>query len=331
MDPRESQRSVEVEEMENGSVQALEPQVFQRPTSRRLLYMFGAVTQIELKSFLDVSSIDSDERKKEIRSRWLDAAAAFQFLAVAEAGRPDTVTIRNFPDHARSFIDELQGRQAFQRTFSNYPISIVEAEIDNIVAGQRSVHLDFVEQILGELHGAAPADLYRFCLGTGEDETSLQVARTGANAFTFSSANPGLRFLGAFEEVYRPETMEVNHTGGQPIHSVTLLVGYGCATVNAYRVGHRLILNNGFHRLYLLRSLGVTHAPLVVQEIQHPQLELPPNIAELSRDYLISAPRPALMKDFFDERLSCEVHQRSVFKALQVGWGVNESLVPQPK
>jgi hypothetical protein len=316
--------------MENGSVH-IEPQVFQRSTSRRLLYMFGAVSQIELKGFLEVNSIDSEERKKEIRSKWCDAAAAFQFLVGAEAGLPDTVATRNFPDAASAFIDELQSSQAFQRSFSNYPLSIVEAEIDNIVASQRSVHLDFVDHVRSEFDGRVPADLYRFCLGTGEEQTCLQVARTGPTAFTFSSQNPGLRFLGAFEQAYRPETMEENHTGGQPIHSVTLLVGYGCATVNAFRVGRRLILNNGFHRLYSLRSLGVTHVPLVVQEIQQPQLELPPVIAELSRDYLIAAPRPGLMKDFFDERLSCEVHQRSVFKALQVGWGVSESLVPQPK
>ena len=47
-----------------------------------------------------------------------------------------------------------------------------------------------------------------------------------------------------------------------------------------YRVGRRLILANGFHRLYALRALGVTHAPVLVLQVTHPQLELPPAIAE---------------------------------------------------
>lgn len=264
-----------------------------------------------------------------MRSNWRDAAAIFQSLTRSETGLADGVETRNIPDTARSFVQELQASQAFVGTFSNYPIVIVEAEIDKIIASQRSVHLDFVEHIKAQLTNTAPDDIFPFCLATGEDQTSLQFARTGPNALTFSSENPGLRFLGAFEEPYHPDEMRGNHVGGQPVHAVTLLVGYGCATVNAYRVGSRLILNNGFHRLYALRSLGFVYAPVVIQEVTHPQLELPPMIAELSRDYLVSAPRPALMKDFFDDRLTCEVHQRSVLKALQIAWGLSESLVPR--
>jgi len=66
-----------------------------------------------------------------------------------------------------------------------------------------------------------------------------------------------------------------------------------------------------------------------VQRVTRPELELPPQIADLPRDYLVQAPRPGLMKDFFDERLSCEVRQRNFLKALQVGWGVNDSMVPR--
>ena len=99
--------------------------------------------------------------------------------------------------------------------------------------------------------------------------------------------------------------------------------------MNVYRVGKRMILNNGFHRLYTLRTLGLSHAPVVVQQVTHPELELPTLIAELPREYLVGNLRPGLMKDFLDDSLVCEVTQRGFLKALQIGWGINESMVPR--
>ena len=43
---------------------------------KRLVYMYGAVTLSELNRFLDTESIDTDDRKHEIRARWRDAARA---------------------------------------------------------------------------------------------------------------------------------------------------------------------------------------------------------------------------------------------------------------
>jgi hypothetical protein len=52
-------------------------------------------------------------------------------------------------------------------------------------------------------------------------------------------------------------------------------------------------------------------------------------VAELPREYLVEDPRPALMKDFFDTELVCEITQREFTKAVQVCWGVNDSLIPR--
>ena len=95
-------------------------------------------------------------------------------------------------------------------------------------------------------------------------------------------------------------------------------------------MGQRLILGNGFHRLYALKALGLSHAPVVVQQVTHPQLEMPPVIGDLPRDRLITTARPGLMKDFFDARLVCEITQQNFIKTIQVGWGTNEALVPVP-
>jgi hypothetical protein len=89
-------------------------------------------------------------------------------------------------------------------------------------------------------------------------------------------------------------------------------------------------LGNGFHRLYALKQLGATHAPVVVQQITHPQPEMPSVIGELPREHLVGTARPGLMKDFFDERLVCEITQKKFIKIMQLGWGTNDALVPVP-
>jgi len=290
--------------------------------------MYGAVTQIELNGFLEANSIDSDEQKHEIKTRWLEAAECFRDVVNTEAGLPDTVQSRSLPGEAAVFVHDLQRNPAFSRTFSNFPLSFEEIEIDKIVASQRTVHLDYVEQLRAN-HTGSPHDILESCLHPGRDCTPTGVGRNAPNAFTFSSNNPSLRFLGVYEQPFDAATMDVHHPGGQPIRAIVLLVGYGSSTINVYRVDKRIILNNGFHRLYALRSLGISHAPVVVQRVTRPELELPPQIADLPRDYLVQAPRPGLMKDFFNERLTCEVRQRNFLKALQVGWGVNDSRVPR--
>jgi hypothetical protein len=200
-------------------------------------------------------------------------------------------------------------------------------ELDKIVACQRIVHIEYVDEIAAQFERSA-RDLIDYCLIPGQDTTPVTVGRTAANAFTASSLNPGLRFLGAFEQRFTPGLV-TRTPSGQPTHAVILVLGYGSTTVNAYRVRDRLILNNGFHRLYMLRRLGITHVPVVIQHITDPEVELPPVLTELPRDYLVNNPRPALLKDFFDERLNCLITQRSFMKAIQLGWGVNESLVPR--
>jgi hypothetical protein len=302
-------------------------QTAQQQNVRHLYYMYGAVTQVELNGFLDVNSIDDESSKKQIKAEWRSAAQVFQEIRDREAGESDTIATRPLSGEAGARAEALRADPIFLNSFSNYPVSFEEVEIDKLVACQRTVHVEYVEQVREKFERSGQ-DLIDFCLIPGQDTTPVVVGRTAANAFTASSDNPGLRFLGVSEEPYRP-SLATRTPAGQPIHAFVIILGYGGSTVNAYRVGHRLILNNGFHRLYALRSLGLTHVPVVVQQITHPEVELPAVLAELPREYLTGNPRPALLKDFLDGRLMCMVSQRGFIKSVQVMWGTNEAIIPR--
>jgi len=297
------------------------------PTVRHLALMYGTLTQGELNNYLEVVSADGEDRKQEIKRSWPAAAAAFQQLVATEAGLPESIVTRAMPPEMNNYLNQIRADSAFAKTFANYPISFEEVEIDKLVAGQRIVHLDWVRQLFEK---GKPKNLAAFCLDPGQDSTPITIARSGSTAYTASSHNPGMRFLGVFEQPYQADGVHGHHPGGQPVHAIVLLLGYGISTINVYRVGARLILGNGFHRLYALKAVGLTHVPAVVQQVTHPQLEMPAVIGELPREHLVSTTRPGLMKDFFDEHLVCEITQQKFIKTMQVGWGSNDALVPVP-
>lgn len=296
-------------------------------TIRHLALMYGTLTQGELNNYLDVVSADAEQRKQEIKSSWPAAAAAFQELVATETGLPESIVTRGLPAELNEYLNSVRADSAFTKSFANFPISFEEVEIDKLVAGQRIVHLDWVHQLAER---GLPKDSAAYCLNPGQDSTPITVARTGNTAFTASSHNPSMRFLGVYDQRYQADNVLGHHPGGQPVHAIVLLLGYGISTINVYRVNRRLILGNGFHRLYALKMLGATYAPAVVQQVTHPQLEMPPNIGELPREHLVNTARPALMKDFFDARLVCEISQKKFVKTMQIGWGTNEALVPLP-
>ena len=292
---------------------------------RSLALLYGSLTQMELNTYLEVVS-DAEARKQEIKRLWLASTEAFQKLAAAEAGLPESIEVRPLDGKWDEYLAAVRKNPAFAKTFANAPISFAEVEIDKLVAGQRIVHLHWTQKVKEK---GIPENLPAFCLEPGQDSTPITIARTASTAFTASSNNPNMRFLGVQEKVYEASALDY-HPGGQPVHAITLLLGYGLSTINVYRVGRRLILGNGFHRLYALRALGVTHAPVVIQEITHPRLEMPANVGDVPSERLINMPRPAVMRDFFNDGLVCTITQKPYIKTMQVVWATNEAFVPVP-
>jgi len=125
-----------------------------------------------------------------------------------------------------------------------------------------------------------------------------------------------------------PEDLQYAETGGLPAAAVITFVGYGGSPVNVLREGQRVVLNNGFHRVYALRKLGVTQIPVVVQHVRNVELEFPPQVAGLPREYLLGAPRPVLMKDFFESEFAITLEARERIKMVTMGIVLNQQDVP---
>jgi hypothetical protein len=206
--------------------------------------------------------------------------------------------------------DRFLADPVVQRTFALVPIDVAMVELDRLVVFQKHVNLAYVHSLTARLEiEASDAAVFRFCLPFDQrcDPVPL-AARTAQNGWTFSSPSNDFRPLGV--ALLSPEQVEGFELTGVPVAIVAFAVGYGSNFLSALEVGGRLILNNGSHRAYALCEAGYKHAPCLIQRVsRRDELEVVGNeeVAQHADRYL-DAPRPPVLKDYFDEKLRMTVH-----------------------
>ncbi len=203
------------------------------------------------------------------------------------------------------------------------------AEVDKIVFPQRAVNEEYAGQLARTYPPSPDLDaLLRICVAARADMAPIQHLEVAPNTHVFTSPNTDLRFLGAFlKEAVGAEDIPLVEAGGLPAAAVAGFVGYGSPVINAFKVGSRLILNNGHHRVYTLRKLGVTTIPLLILDVSNPLADLPPAIGGVPRE-LCLAPRPPLVKDMLREDLTITLSVKKRIKQLTIAMNINHYDIP---
>lgn len=292
-------------------------------------FLLGAMQQAQVAMTVrHLGTPDDVARLPQIIEAWRRASARMQELLRDEAGVAELTTVEDPPRELAPRLEQIGEDPLFRATFSDMPTTFKVIDIDNLVAPQRDVNLDYVGGLRARLPGRAVADLVDFCVGPRRETPEIKVLQTAQNQMTFSSPSLNLIFLGGFPKPLTEDDVRVAHMGGQPVEAVTLLIGFGAAPINAWFVGHRLVLANGFHRIVALRSEGITRIPIVLRQVTNPEIEFPEQFLGLSRSYLLQTQRPVMLKDFFDERLTLELKLKTRRKTLKVTWIPEEGTVP---
>jgi hypothetical protein len=252
-----------------------------------------------------------------------------QQLTSAEAGAADQIVVEDPPAEMLPRLQEIECDPLFRSSFSEGPTSFKMVEINELVAPQREVNLDYVSTLRGRIPGRTPQELVEYCVGPRADPPELKALQTASNQMTYSSRSLDLRFLGGSPKPIGEEDISVAHMGGQPVEVITLLIGFGAAPINAWMAGRRVILANGFHRIVALRLEGITRVPIVVRSIANPEIEFPEQFLGLPKQYLLQNPRPVLVKDFFDPDLTLEIRLKPRSKTLKITWGPEDAMIPE--
>ena len=293
----------------------------------RRLILFGALTQAEFQNLVRVRCLPEVAKDIEgLLSDWRRAASEFQALVLQKSPLPEDAQSVDVNGSSVPIIRRLEADPLFKATFSQHQYSYRLVEIDKLVAGQREVDLGHVERLIaGFGKEMDESKLAEVCLSPRAELPAPVFQQLSYNAIVYSSTHPGLRFIHGFP---KPALVEGDFSlalaGGQPVAAVLMFVGFGTNPVNVFAVGRRLILNNGFHRSYALRTFGATHIPAVVQDIRSPELEMPDVIAGLPKEYLVSHPRPALVGDFFRSGLTTVLRTKPTIRHVKLVWNWEE-------
>lgn len=243
-----------------------------------------------------------------LTARWREANDLYHQLEQDEAGIADTISCRPLDRRLAGLAAKLEANPWFQRSFDNLPYSIELVELDKLIVSQIQVENGFSQGIAARLGPKpTPAQLFRFCLPVERELPPVKVQRLGANRYQFSS--PSSDFRAHDPVLLRNPALDGLDLSGPAAALFGLSVGFGSNFLSAIRSGSRLVLQNGYHRSYALRSAGITHAWCVVEEVtRKDELRLSATEEVLADPaFYFLAKRPPILRDFFDPRIAEEV------------------------
>ncbi len=171
--------------------------------------------------------------------------------------------------------------------------------------------------------------MFRTCLPFERRTVKHRVRWVSDDTFVFMSESNDLRFLEPV--VFQPEQISNYRPLGPLAGVLGLVVGYGSNYLNAIAAEGRMVLNNGSHRAYALRDLGVTHVPCVIQKVSRREELKVVGAGALLRhpDRFLQAPRPPVLKDYFDPQLRMIVPLAPTVRHVRVRFSVEQIDVPE--
>ena len=274
-----------------------------QPQSDEHVFLVGRPPIEEYLSFLVRSANGQNLDRRALMDEWRLANDHLRMLEHQESGWPDGPEIGDLPSNLHSLQAQVFADPMFQHSFELLPTTIGMVDLDRLVVYQKKINLKHVRRIQERL-GAAPSEekIFRLCLPIDHEPPEVNGDWVG-NSYVFRSASDDLRF---HEAKLLSAGQIASYLPMGPVAGVLgLVVGFGANYLQTMYAENRLILGNGSHRAYALRDMGIKHVPCVIQHVsrreelsltgaldvqQHPEL------------YLV-APRPPLLKDYFDQRL----------------------------
>ncbi|MFC3694363.1 hypothetical protein [Chenggangzhangella methanolivorans] len=293
---------------------------------RRRVRLLG---QPQLQDYLDfVREKAVDGHKADVRAlvdEWRAANDHYYDLETAEAGAADEIEIREIDPSCAPLAERLFAEPRFAQAFAELPVRLALVELDRLVVSQLSVSLDFAEGLARGLGPTpTPEALFRFCQNVDRAEAPVDMRRLDDGRWLFSSESTDFR---AHEPSLLAPVEARDLAVADPVMAlVGVAIGYGSNFLHAVEADGRLILQNGYHRAYALRSLGVTHAVCAIQTVtRRDELRLVACETVVGApEFYCRAARPPLLKDYFDPRIAKVLHVRKVTRMIEVALKVRE-------
>ncbi len=270
--------------------------------------------------------VDGDKMNRaELVDDWRRANDYYFKLEEQEADLANEIDVFNLDPALHQLMEDTMADPRYQYTFDKFPTSFAMIELDKLVISQLHVNHNFSEQLQSKLDPKPdPETLFKFCLPPLAPEHTVRIRKTGSKRYQFSSESSDFRTHNAV--VLKPDQVLAYDTFGPISGMVGLGVGFGSNFLTAIRAEDRVLLHNGYHRAHALRSVGITHAPCILQSVTRlDELEIAAK-SDVTDDpnYYFGSPRPPLLKDFFDPYIRKEFEVYRTVKKVDVTIDIRE-------
>lgn len=292
------------------------------------LYLIGRPTLKRFLRFVRSQAVNSPG-EGTLTDEWQAANNVVRALEKEEAGLADNAPIGKLGPEYEPLLIEFLKDPLVHNGFNTVPTEVAIVELDRLVVYQHHIDLTFVRELKSKL-GPAPSkeQIFRTCLPYDHPQPPVKWSRVRHDNYVFMSPSNDLRFLSTMK-------LESNHIKDYPppgnlVGVVGIAVGFGSNFMNALYTEKRLILNNGSHRAYALREMGVTHVPCIVQHVSsRDELDVvaSTHVAD-APDFYLKHARPSMLRDYFNPKLRkvMPVHRR--LRQITVKFEVEENYVP---
>jgi plasmid stabilization system protein ParE len=296
--------------------------------SARTLYLTGRPT---LKQYLRWARRNAltPPPEGDLVDQWEAARQIVQQIEKDERGIADHPPMGKLGPEYEPLLIEFLNDPLVRNGFNTVPTDVAMVELDTLVVYQKHIDVTFADQWKTKL-GPSPSreSLFQVCLPYDHPHPPVKWSRIDSESCTFLSPSNDLRYLGMMR--MEPDNITNYPPPGALVGVVAAAIGFGSNFLNAIYVENRLILNNGSHRAYALRKMGITHVPCIVQHVpSRDALEVvAPYEVRTKPDLFLKHPRPAMLKDYLDPRIHTvlPVHRR--LRQITVRLEVEEVEVP---
>ncbi|MCI0338310.1 MAG: hypothetical protein L0226_12075 [Acidobacteria bacterium] len=291
------------------------------------LYLIGRPTLRQFHRFVRHHAVNSVS-EGVLTDEWNSASDYIRSLEKEEAGLADDPVISKLGPEYEPLLIEFLKDPLIQNGFNTVPTEVALIELDRLVVHQKHIDLTYVRQLQKRL-GSAPSmeEIFRTCLPYDHPQAPVKWLKQG-DKFIFMSPSNDLRFLGTMS--LRPDNIVDYAPPGDLVSVVGLALGFGSNFLNAAYFNKRLILQNGSHRAYSLREIGVTHVPCIIEHVSSTEELEAVACSEVrgNPDLYLKHPRPPMLRDYFNPQLRKVMLVHRQLRQITVKFEVEEGFAP---
>ena len=292
------------------------------------LYLLGRPTLHQYLRFVASHAVASPGRGV-LTDRWREGLGRVEALERDDAGAADQATTSKLGPEFEPLLVELLRDPLVRDNFNTVPTDIAWVELDRLVVYQKHIDLSHAQRIQARLGPSpTPEQVFRTCLPHDHPRPPVRWARVHRDRYVFISPSNDLRVLTTLPLEW--QQLRDVAPPGDVVGMVALAVGFGANFLNAILCEGRLLLDNGSHRAYALRQLGVTHVPCIVQHVASREELKVVAAAEVRADpdtYLTHR-RPPMLKDYCDPSLVDVFDAYRRLREVTVRFEIEENSIP---